>query len=457
MIPIARQTDLHTCLIPIHGVSPIIPVGGTVSVNGIAVARVGDMTGCGAVIVSGFPHILVDGRPMAHVGSLSSHGGTIVTGSHDCAGGEVNFMTSKLVVDFERLGAINDAGVVNEALMAELLADPQLEQRAQGVGALVQSGNAPSLIANFSRSFLVTDSDTGRPLTNRAYTAVVDGHQVSGVTDDEGFIQVAAAKADSVIKLHVEFSSPTRSLTELSEGGLAADRVITLSQAQYVRPGQPQAPVVVTVNDRAATREALIRKVRGLGHQFVERSEWKAKPAKAVLDKDWDYSMIALHHAGRSYSCGRGAQQMLDVQKNHQSEYDDIGYHFGIDCEGTIYEGRDIRCKGSSLLRYNTGVIGIVLLNNLTTVAEGEDWVAVLRSKMQSVGMDTSHEIPNLQASATANLINTLKDLLPIKHFGGHKEFPNQYDQGKICPGNIGMELVLKIRKNTQLSAPPHA
>jgi uncharacterized Zn-binding protein involved in type VI secretion len=143
MIPIARQTDLHTCLIPIHGVTPIVPVGGTVYVNGIPVARVGDITGCGAVIVSGFPHILVNGRPMAHVGSLTSHGGSIVTGSDDCVGGEVNFMTSKLVVDFGRLGAINDAGVVNETLMAELLADPQLEERARAAGALVQSNDAP--------------------------------------------------------------------------------------------------------------------------------------------------------------------------------------------------------------------------------------------------------------------------------------------------------------------------
>ncbi len=143
MIPIARQTDLHTCLIPIHGVSPIIPVGGTVSVNGIPVARVGDMTGCGAVIVSGFPHILVNGRPMAHVGSLTSHGGSIINGSHDCVGGEVNFRTSKLVVDFGTLGAIREDGSVDEELMADLLSDPKLEERARVAGALVQSNDAP--------------------------------------------------------------------------------------------------------------------------------------------------------------------------------------------------------------------------------------------------------------------------------------------------------------------------
>ncbi|RRV06185.1 hypothetical protein EGJ27_16035 [Pseudomonas sp. v388] len=143
MIPIARQTDFHSCPTLIHGITPIIPVGGTVSVDGIPVARVGDITGCGAVIVSGFPHILVNDRPMAHKGSLTSHGGTITNGSHDCVGGEVNFMTSKLVVNFGTLGAVRADGSVDEELMAELLSDPKLEERARDAGALVQSSDAP--------------------------------------------------------------------------------------------------------------------------------------------------------------------------------------------------------------------------------------------------------------------------------------------------------------------------
>lgn len=454
MIPVSRLTDQHACPIPLHGLMPLVSGSPSMYVNGLPVARVGDMSGCGAVIVSGFPHILVDGRPMAHVGSLTSHGGAIVTGSHDCTGG-VSFGTSKLAVDFAKLGAVSGDGVVDEKLMTELLADPQLEQRARAAGALVQSGAAPSLIAGFSRSFLITDSDTGTPLVNRAYTALVDGKRTTGLTDANGLANVSAAKADAVIKLHVEFASPARALKELTEEPLAEDRFTTTAQAQYTRPGQPQTPVVVTVNDRAATREAIIRKVRELGHPFIERSEWRAKAPKAPLEKDWNYSMIALHHAGRSYSCGEGAEQMLNVQAGHLRRNDDIGYHFGIDCQGRIYEGRDIRFKGSSVLRYNTGVIGIVLLNNLTNPEEGEDWVAVLRTQMQAIGVDTTHGVPALQADAAFNLIKALQDLLIIKHLGGHREFPNQLKDGKICPGNTGMTLVHQARNITKLTAPP--
>ena len=230
----------------------------------------------------------------------------------------------------------------------------------------------------------------------------------------------------------------------------------TTAKAQEVKPGQALVPVAITVNDRAATREAIIRKVRSLGHQFVERSQWGAHKAKGSLTDDWDYTMIALHHAGRSYSCGRGSEQMLETQEGHQDErYDDIGYHFGIDCSGIVYEGRDIRFKGSSVLKYNTGVIGVVLLNNLTTAEEGDDLVAFGRETLESFGVNTTNRIPAPQVNALVHLITALKSVFFIKRFGGHKEYPGQRAEGKVCPGNIGMELVRAIRVKTQLLQPP--
>lgn len=126
--------------------------------------------------------------------------------------------------------------------------------------------------------------------------------------------------------------------------------------AQEVETGQTTV-ASITVNDRAATREALIRKVRQLGGQFVERSEWGALKGNAMAS-DWDYSMIALHHAGRSYSCGVGSEQMRETQREQIDKFEDFSYHFGISCDGLIYEGRDIRLKGSSC----------------ETVQHGSDW-----------------------------------------------------------------------------------
>jgi uncharacterized Zn-binding protein involved in type VI secretion len=216
------------------------------------------------------------------------------------------------------------------------------------------------------------------------------------------------------------------------------------------------APVENTVNDRAAAREAIISKVRFLGHHFIDRSGWHAKEPKSELEPDWNYSMIALHHAGRGSSCGFGPRQMVEIQVEHQSKnFSDIGYHYAIDCKGTVYEGTDIRLKGSNVRSFNTGVIGIVLLNNLTTVGEGGGVVALTRKILDSAGISTTNKIPAPQANATLDLVTALKSVFAIKHFGGHKEYPGQDDDGKTCPGNIGMKLVQRIRKKNQLLMPP--
>lgn len=74
--------------------------------------------------------------------------------------------------------------------------------------------------SRFAKSFVITDSDTGQPLANRAYIALVDGNRKVGQTDADGKAIVEAPTADSVIELHVVFQAPARDLTELSEGTL---------------------------------------------------------------------------------------------------------------------------------------------------------------------------------------------------------------------------------------------
>lgn len=214
-------------------------------------------------------------------------------------------------------------------------------------------------------------------------------------------------------------------------------------------------PLEITVNDKAATREVIFGLGREKGLTMVERSEWNAKPGKSGMEPDWDYRMIAIHHAGRSFACSDGTKQVSAIQDKHLSKkYDDIGYHYGIDCAGKIYEGRDIRLKGSHLLEYNTGVIGIVLLQDLTVPEEGGDVVATARLLMENLGFDTQSAIPDRQIQALKMLISVLKDLFLIDTLGGHREFPRQLGEGKICPGNLGLQIVNRLRDELSLSEP---
>lgn len=205
---------------------------------------------------------------------------------------------------------------------------------------------------------------------------------------------------------------------------------------------------VITVDDRAATRQSIIHQIRDHGHGFVERSDWGAKPYRELgLEMDWDYSKIAIHHAGRSFSCGVGAFQMQNIQADHMSGHlkaDDIGYHYALDCSGNVFEGRDIRFKGSSVSNFNSNLIGIVLLENLT-------------SSNETFGSHFSHtidELPLKQKEATETLISVLCAHFHIAVLGGHREFPNQLAEGKICPCNIGVSYVNSLRNLFRLSKP---
>lgn len=135
MIPSARQDDLHVCPLPGHGSTPILSASSNVLINSMGSVRVGDVCACGAVIVVGFPTVRANGRPMAHLGSLSSHGGAIVTASQDVGGGFGG--GAGPVIDFSRLGIIRPDGTFDEQRLTSLLADPDLVSKAKAADALI--------------------------------------------------------------------------------------------------------------------------------------------------------------------------------------------------------------------------------------------------------------------------------------------------------------------------------
>lgn len=144
MISSARLGDKHVCPMPGHGTTPIASASSDVNINFMGAARVGDTCGCGAVITTGFPSILVNGRPMAHMGSPTSHGGTIITGSSDVGGGFVfGGAGNSTIINFMALGVFRPDGSVDDLKMATLLADPKLVEKATAANALIDPNEAP--------------------------------------------------------------------------------------------------------------------------------------------------------------------------------------------------------------------------------------------------------------------------------------------------------------------------
>lgn len=68
----------HDC--PSCGPTTVTSGSPSYTVNGRAVARVGDSLGCGAVITSGSSLMTVDGQAVARVGDTTDHDGKLENG-----------------------------------------------------------------------------------------------------------------------------------------------------------------------------------------------------------------------------------------------------------------------------------------------------------------------------------------------------------------------------------------
>jgi uncharacterized Zn-binding protein involved in type VI secretion len=79
MRPVVLVGHRHIC--PLHGPGTVVSGTSAVTVDGREVACVGDVTSCGAVIVTGALATCA-GRKFARKGDKTSHGGTLVEG-HD--------------------------------------------------------------------------------------------------------------------------------------------------------------------------------------------------------------------------------------------------------------------------------------------------------------------------------------------------------------------------------------
>lgn len=77
--------------------------------------------------------------------------------------------------------------------------------------AIASTGSTQDTQEKQGKRFLFQDSETGKPMANRAYLAKVGGAQQSGVTDGDGYANVDAAPGQT-IQLHMIFNAPTGAL-----------------------------------------------------------------------------------------------------------------------------------------------------------------------------------------------------------------------------------------------------
>ena len=218
----------------------------------------------------------------------------------------------------------------------------------------------------------------------------------------------------------------------------------------------------ITVNDRAATRKAIINYLEKFlpvisKNKFLERSEWGARAANNGLEDEWDYTSIVIHHQGNSpqHICSATYGALREVQNNHmdKKDFSDIGYHYAVDCTGVIAESRDIRFKGSHVNKNNAKKIGILLLGDFSKPGEAKLSFKDFSTWTDQFDSDYMRKIPDAQLAALKVLIKCLKNFFEIRELGGHKEFALS-DDTRTCPGSVVMEKIVELRKEFRLNKP---
>ncbi len=109
----------------------------------------------------------------------------------------------------------------------------------------------------------------------------------------------------------------------------------------------------------------------GAGHEFLAiltRADWGARPAKQRILMTRSKGMFTHYTAGpRAKNRSEGISRMRSVQGFHQGPsrgWADFAYSFGVDDEGTIYEGRGWGVVGGHTQGHNSTSHAVVAMLN---------------------------------------------------------------------------------------------
>ncbi len=149
--------------------------------------------------------------------------------------------------------------------------------------------------------------------------------------------------------------------------------------------------VTGSMPSRALSSGSIPSDPRALLADIRPRRDWGAKAIEGSYVAMGFVDRITVHHAAccAATSSSAAAQSLRAIQSEHQdgNGWADIGYHFLLDQNGTIWEGRELRWQGAHAgnSTLNRGNLGICLLGNF----EDELLLAPQRRALQRL-LDTA-------------------------------------------------------------------
>jgi hypothetical protein len=147
---------------------------------------------------------------------------------------------------------------------------------------------------------------------------------------------------------------------------------------------------------------------------IVSVAAWGGTPADPALARPQTVSYITLHHQGEPFPPGKDPVQYLrnlQTWSRNTKHWSDIPYHYIIDLDGKIYEGRDINYAGDTNTEYDPAGHALI----------------------EVVGNFEEVEPNQKQLDAVVDLMAMLaaKYHVPVDHIASHRDYSAQ----TVCPG----------------------
>ncbi len=148
--------------------------------------------------------------------------------------------------------------------------------------------------------------------------------------------------------------------------------------------------------------------------EIITVDQWGGTPAVDSLARKHSITRITLHHQGEPFPHGKDPQQYLrNLQSwsRREKKWIDIPYHYVIDLDGRIYEGRNINYAGDTNTEYDpSGHALIEVVGNFEEVKPNQQ---------------------QLDAVVRTMTMLSLKYGVPVDSIRGHKD----YSAMTLCPG----------------------
>jgi len=238
----------------------------------------------------------------------------------------------------------------------------------------------------------------------------IEGSSASDFWRVEAMLEIAQGR--------LEFSLRDRESQQASEAALASRLALARQGFEDVL-ADPTATADQTRRARAG-RDVVARSLKPslkTGRPIFARAQWgalNARPSR-LTRATGRWTRITVHHSAEAYapvldgSAASSAQAIRRIQQHMMNglDYGDIGYHFVIDPEGRVFEGRSMAWQGAHAAGSNNiENIGVCVLGNFE---EGRPTPQALVSLQSTLNhMRQRYRIPRSGVVAHGDLKNTL-------------------------------------------------